>query len=152
MKRPDPRIAELVAVDDDTFIDAVHKYLLGDRPPTPADHAVFRSDELVERTRKALTVLIQVTAAEARRVEKGSEEQEDALDDQALLVAERKDLGPIIGKLTERRKREDFVGLQRLVGIELAKRYPEEALEIKRELQRKRKEELAAEKAAQQEA
>lgn len=128
------RIAELAVMDDDDFLDAVEDYVLGDTAAVPADHDVFRSPELVERTRDALTVLISIFRAFSKQAPARSAERRDALDKMHLLAAQRTIIGPIIKTVVEERRRAENPGLQRRAWEELARRYPQEYMAIKKQL------------------
>lgn len=133
------RIAQLAQADDDVLADAVETYLLGDKAPTPADHEVFRDDQLIRRTREAMTTLIAELRAQAMEHPQGSKERNELLADQAVVSAARKELGPLIGALIDReRKAEKYApdnpSVQRRVGLELARRHPQEAAAIRREI------------------
>lgn len=128
------RIAALRDVNDEDYLDAVEDYVFGDEPAVPADHEVFRSAELVERTHVALTTLIAIARSDAKRAEPGTKARADALNDGAVLAAQRKVLGPIIKTVAEERRRAENRGLQRRAWEELARRYPQEYMAIKREL------------------
>src|SRR5688572_23986661 len=126
------RIAALLKLNDDEFKNVVDEYILGETAPTLADHEVFRSDELIERTEKAMTDLIADYGTTVQTAPPGSARRASAIASRNAMSGERKDIRPLLGKLRERKRKDENPGLQRRAWQELARRYPEEFIAIKR--------------------
>jgi DNA-binding transcriptional regulator YhcF (GntR family) len=135
-KSSSDRVSDLLTFDDEAFRNAVHEYLV-EYVPRPADHAVFRDDRLIRRTNEALTAIIgelgvEIDSWNADPATKYNARRKEALEAQAIVVAERKTIRPMIGALTDRENQAS--GLRQRTLEELARRHPAEFLAIRREL------------------